>query len=69
MATHRPQDLNDLVIELANTKIAFRSDRETLKRIDMEEYSEMLENAPPGLGVIKTFAYKVLDLEFRTEPI
>ncbi|NAZ12667.1 MAG: DUF87 domain-containing protein [Desulfurococcales archaeon] len=69
MATHRPQDLNDLVIELANTKIAFRSDRETLKRIDMEEYSEMLESAPPGLGVIKTFAYKVLDLEFRTEPV
>jgi hypothetical protein len=66
MATHRPQDLNDLVIELANTKIAFRSDEETLRRVGMEKNTKILETAPEGLGIIKTHAYRVSEIMFRT---
>jgi len=66
MATHRPQDLNDLVIELANTKVAFRSDEETLRRVGMEKNTKILETAPEGLGIIKTHAYRVSEIMFRT---
>ena len=66
MATHRPQDLNDLVIELANTKIAFRSDEETLRRVGMEKNAKILETAPEGLGIIKTHVYRVSEIMFRT---
>lgn len=66
MATHRPQDLNDLVIELANTKIAFRSDEETLRRVGMEKNAKILDTAPEGLGIIKTHAYRISEVMFRT---
>ncbi|MEM2300923.1 MAG: ATP-binding protein [Sulfolobales archaeon] len=68
MATHRPQDLNNLVIELANTKIALRSDEETLKSIGMEKYTKILETAPEGLAVIKTHGYRVPELTIRVSP-
>ncbi|MDT7887909.1 MAG: hypothetical protein RQ885_02905 [Desulfurococcales archaeon] len=36
MATYKHQDLNDLVIQQANTKITLRSEREALRRIDID---------------------------------
>lgn len=68
MATHRPQDLNDLVIELANTKIALRSDEDTLRKIGMERHAKRLETAPEGMGVIKTHGYRSPEIIFRTIP-
>jgi DNA helicase HerA-like ATPase len=38
-ATHSPADLNDLVIQLTNTKIAMRSEPKVLERVDMAEYA------------------------------
>ena len=38
LATHRPTDLNDLILTLTNTKIAMRADEDALKRIKMEKY-------------------------------
>ena len=38
-ATHSPADLNDLAIQLTNTKIATRSEPKVLERVDMAEYA------------------------------
>ncbi|BBD73324.1 hypothetical protein HS1genome_1713 [Sulfodiicoccus acidiphilus] len=65
LATHRPTDLNDIVLTLTNTKIALRADQDALKRVEMEEYSGLLRVAPPGLGVLRSFAVGVHDVAFR----
>lgn len=66
LATHRPTDLNDLILTLANTKIAMRADEDALKKIGMEEFSSLLQASPAGYGVMRTFSLKVHDLIFRT---
>jgi hypothetical protein len=38
-ATHSPADLNDLVIQLTNTKIAMRSEPKVLKSVNMAKYA------------------------------
>jgi Predicted ATPase len=65
LATHRPEDLNDLVLTLTNTKIALRSEEESLKRIGMDQFSNFLRVAPTGAGVMRTFAYRVPEILFR----
>ncbi|QKR00718.1 ATP-binding protein [Metallosphaera tengchongensis] len=69
LATHRPTDLNDLILTLTNSKIALRADQEALKRIDMEEYSKMLQASPAGYGILRTFSLKVNDLVFRSDKV
>ncbi|AWR96123.1 DUF853 family protein [Acidianus sulfidivorans JP7] len=66
-ATHKPQDLNDLVLTLTNSKIALRADEDALEKIDMKEYAKLLQASPPGYGVLRTFSLKVNDLIFRSE--
>lgn len=66
LATHRPTDLNDLILTLANTKIALRADEDALKKISMDEYAKLLQAAPAGYGVMRTFSLKVHDLFFRS---
>ncbi|AWR95351.1 ATP-binding protein [Acidianus brierleyi] len=65
LATHRPTDLNDLILTLANTKIALRADEDALEKIGMDEYANVLQASPAGYGVIRTFSLKVHDLIFR----
>lgn len=67
LATHRPTDLNDLILTLTNTKIAMRADEDALKRIGMEKYSKMLNVSPPGFGIISSYTIKVNNLAFRSE--
>ncbi|MUM63698.1 DUF853 family protein [Acidianus infernus] len=67
LATHRPTDLNDLILTLTNTKIAMRADEDALKRIGMEKYSKMLNASPPGFGIISSYTIKVNNLAFRSE--
>jgi DNA helicase HerA-like ATPase len=66
LATHRPEDLNDLILTLTNTKIALRSDESSLRKIQMEEEAKFLESSPPGFAVMKTFAYKVNKIYFKS---
>ncbi len=66
LATHRPTDLNDLILTLANTKVTLRADEDALKKISMDEYAKVLQAAPAGYGVMRTFSLKVHDLFFRT---
>lgn len=67
LATHRPTDLNDLILTLTNTKIAMRADEDALEKIGMEEYANILQASPPGYAVMRTFSLKVQDLVFRTD--
>ncbi|WP_048099098.1 ATP-binding protein [Candidatus Acidianus copahuensis] len=67
LATHRPEDLNDLIITLTNSKVALRADNDALRRVDMEEYSKILEVSPPGFGIIRTFAYRAHNVFLRSD--
>ncbi|WP_238527203.1 ATP-binding protein [Saccharolobus islandicus] len=67
LATHRPTDLNDLILTLTNTKVAMRADEDALKRIGMEKYSKVLSVSPPGFGIISSYTIKVNNLAFRSE--
>ena len=66
LATHRPTDLNRLILTLTNTKVAMRADEDALKEIGMEDYAGMLQASPAGYGVMRTFSMKVHDLIFRS---
>ncbi len=62
-ATHSPADLNDLVIQLTNTKIAMRSEPKVLERVDMAEYAGAY-----ALAVAKSFIYRTHAVAFKTLP-
>jgi DNA helicase HerA-like ATPase len=64
-ATHSPANLNDLVIQLTNTKIAMRSEPKVLERVDMAEYAGELAYA---LAVAKSFVYRTHAVTFKTLP-
>jgi len=66
-ATHSPADLNDLVIQLTNTKIAMRSEPKVLERVDMAEYAGELAT-PSGAAVAKSFIYRTHAVIFKTLP-
>jgi len=65
-ATHSPADLNDLVIQLTNTKIAMRSEPKVLKRVDMAKYAGAY--AQSGAAVAKSFIYRTHAVTFKTLP-
>jgi DNA helicase HerA-like ATPase len=67
-ATHSPADLNDLVIQLTNTKIAMRSEPKVLERVDMAEYAGELASAQSGVAVAKSFIYRTHAVAFKTLP-
>jgi len=67
-ATHGPADLNDLVIQLTNTKIAMRSEPKVLERVDMAEYAGELAYAQSGAAVTKSFVYRTHAVTFKTLP-
>ncbi|BDC17530.1 ATP-binding protein [Acidianus sp. HS-5] len=66
LATHRPTDLNDLILTLTNTKIAMRADEDALKKIGMDDFAKVLNASPPGYGIISSFSIKVNNLAFRS---
>ncbi len=67
-ATHQPQDLNNLVIQLTNTKVAFRSDKRSLEAIGLGEYYEVLRNAPSGYTVTSSYAIRAQTITVQTLP-
>lgn len=67
-ATHQPQDLNNLIIQLTNTKIAFRSDKKSLEAIGLGEHYETLRNTPSGYAVATSYAIRVQTLIVQTPP-
>ncbi len=55
MATHKPEDLNDLVLTLANTRVVFRTSQEVLERMGLKKYSSVMKMAPPGLALVSSY--------------
>jgi DNA helicase HerA-like ATPase len=58
-ATHMPDDLNDAVMQLANTKIVLRSEERVLERLGVPpQERRFLAAAPAGLAYVKSFALR-----------
>ncbi len=54
MATHVPDDLNPLILQLSNTKIIMRNELEIIKKMHADEFADILINAQPGVGLIRS---------------
>ncbi len=67
-ATHQPNDLNNLIIQLTNTKIALRSNKKTLEAIELAEYAPTLRNAPNGYAIIVSHVYRTQVVETQIIP-
>lgn len=64
LATHMPEDLNPLILQLSNTKIVMRNEENVLERLGFEDYADILLTAMPGLGVIRSINFS--DVVMRT---
>ncbi|MFB6491046.1 MAG: helicase HerA-like domain-containing protein [Thermoproteus sp. AZ2] len=67
-ATHTPADLNDLIIQLTNTKVAFRSEEQVLERIGLKEAAAELVYAQNGVAVMKSYALRTHTLTIKGYP-
>jgi DNA helicase HerA-like ATPase len=52
-----PDDLNPLVLQLTNTKVIMRNYYDVLKKLDAEDYADVLINAQPGLALVRSINY------------
>ncbi|MCS7099991.1 MAG: DUF853 family protein, partial [Sulfolobales archaeon] len=70
-STHSPKDVHKIVIQLANTKIVFRSEREYLEMLGVPpEYVRTLELAPDRVALIKSHVVRSGYAIFKTsEPL
>ncbi|MEM0374157.1 MAG: ATP-binding protein [Sulfolobaceae archaeon] len=57
LATHTPDDLNPLVLQLSNTKIVMRNNESVLEKLGFGNYADILITAPAGLGVIRSIKF------------
>ncbi|NPA71071.1 MAG: ATP-binding protein [Crenarchaeota archaeon] len=59
-ATHSPDDLNDLVLQLTNTKVILRSEEKILEKLGVPaKERRILILAPPGLAYVRSFIYRM----------
>ena len=66
-STHSPKDVHKIVIQLTNTKIIFRSEREYLEYLDIpREYIPILELAPDRVGLLRSSAVRTGYAMFET---
>ncbi len=70
-STHSPKDVHRIVIQLSNTKIVFRSEREYLEMLDIpQEYTRILELAPDRVALMKSHVIRSGHTLFKTaEPL
>jgi hypothetical protein len=68
-ATHTPEDLNDQIIQLTNTKIALRSvERKVLEKVGLENYAEELAYAADGVAVLSNYIFRTYTMMVKTLP-
>ena len=67
-ATHTPNDLNDLVLQLTNTKVVLRSEESILEKIGLKEYASEVAYAQDGVAIIKSYVLRTHTLAIRTLP-
>lgn len=65
LATHMPDDLNPLVLQLSNTKIVMRNDVHVLRSLGMEKYQDFLLRATPGLAIINSIYFNEIPMKTR----
>jgi len=58
LATHVPDDLNPLVVQLTNTKVVMRNDEHVLNSLGMEKFKDFLKYAQPGMAIVNSLRYK-----------
>ncbi len=70
-STHSPKDVHKIVIQLTNTKVILRSEREFLEMLDVpREYLRLMELAPDRVALIRTSVVRSGYALFRTcEPL
>ncbi|WP_066795271.1 ATP-binding protein [Caldivirga sp. MU80] len=67
-ATHTPDDLNNLILQLTNTKIALRSEGHVLERVGLREYSSEVTYAQDGVAVVKSYVFRTHSVTARAIP-
>ena len=67
-ATHTPDDLNGLVLQLTNTKIALRSEGQILEKIGLKEMANEIAYAQDGVAVIKSYALRTHTIMIKALP-
>ncbi len=70
-STHSPKDVHKIVIQLTNTKIILRSEREFLEMLDTpKEYLRLMELAPDRVALLRSSVVRSGYAVFRTpEPV
>ena len=63
LATHMPDDLNPLILQLSNTKIIMRNGREVLEKMGAKDFEDLLVTAPPGLALVKSLKFNDLMMQ------
>jgi len=59
-ATHTPDDLNDVVLQLANTKAVLRSDTKVLEKLSVPPTERrFIALAERGVAYLWSYAYRV----------
>jgi len=58
LATHVPDDLNPLVVQLTNTKVVMRNDEHVLNSLGMEKFKDFLKYAQPGMAIVNSLRFK-----------
>ena len=68
-ATHSPDDVNSAILQLTNTKIAFRCEQKLLDKISIpRDYQRVILNAPDRVGLIRSHVYRNHYVLFKTTP-
>lgn len=66
-STHSPKDVHKIVLQLTNTKVVFRSEKEFLEMLDVpKEYIRLMELAPDRVGMIRTSVIRAGHAIFKT---
>lgn len=63
LATHMPDDLNPLVLQLTNTKLVMRNDVEVLRKLGMERHEDFLLRATPGLAIVNSMSFSEIPIK------
>ncbi len=68
-STHSPRDLHDIILQLANTKIVLRTERQHAERLDLPgEITRLLANLPDRVMVVMSHVVRGGYLVARTSP-
>jgi len=59
-STHSPSDLNDIILQLANTKVILRTEKSQLEKISIpKEAMEYLPRLQDRMMLIESFAFRM----------